>query len=285
MPGRRVEVAILLLGLVLALVAWAAWPSAGNYDSVLNLVWARELLDGHAPGFEAYAASTPHPLWLAIGVPTVAIFGDDGDRVLVLISAVSLAILAAAAVRLGRIAGEAVAVPDRPGTDDAVRGDDVAGPRSTVADEVAASGDRVRRTGVAVGLLAGLLVLSSVAFLLLAARGYLDMPFLALVAWAGVWTVDRSRGRSTDTRSGAATHGFRASRWGPAVQLLLAGLLRPEAGLLAGLLWLWTAWLDGTRADGERDPGSVGGIGDAAAGDPVPRAAGRGRSAGVRRGS
>ncbi|MGE4426818.1 MAG: hypothetical protein AB7G37_10245, partial [Solirubrobacteraceae bacterium] len=69
------------------------------------------------------------------------------------------------------------------------------------------------------------------------------------------------------------------------VQLLLAGLLRPEAGLLAGLLWLWTAWLDGTRADGERDPGSVGGIRDAAAGDPEPRAAGRGRSAGVRRAS
>ncbi|MCK9248519.1 MAG: hypothetical protein M0P31_06020 [Solirubrobacteraceae bacterium] len=212
---RRTEWAVLALGLALAVAAWAAWPGAGNYDSVLNLVWAREVLDGGAPGFEAYAASTPHPLWLAIGLPTVALFGDDGDRVLVLLSALALPVLAAAAVRLGRLAGEAVATPDR-----------------------------AARTGAAVGLLAGLLVLSSVALLLLAARGYLDVPFLALVAWAAVWI---ARGPSSAT-----------ARWGAAGLLLLAGLLRPEAWLLAGLHWLWCCRSDAsspTHDGAERAPG------------------------------
>ncbi|WP_026910221.1 hypothetical protein [Patulibacter minatonensis] len=191
--GRGIEWAILALGIVGALIAWAVYPSAGNYDSVLDLVWAREILDGHKPGFEAYAASTPHPLWVALGVPVVALFGDGGDRVLVLVSSLSLAVLAAGTVRLGRIAGEAVAPPER-----------------------------AVRTGRATGAVAGLLVLSSFAFGLLAAKGYLDVPFLALVAWAGAWALRSPRA------------------WkGPALLLVLAGLLRPEAWLLAGLHWLW----------------------------------------------
>jgi hypothetical protein len=193
---RTLELVVLALGVLGAIVVWGVFPSAGNYDTVLDLVWARELLDGGKPGFEAYAASTPHPLWVALGVPVVAVFGDDGDRVMVVLSALSLAVLAAATVRLGRIAGEAVAPPGR-----------------------------AARTGRATGVVAGLLLLSSFAFGLLAAKGYLDVPFLALVAWAGAWAL----------RPGAGAGAWR----GPAVLLALAGLLRPEAWILAGAYWLW----------------------------------------------
>ncbi len=77
--------------------------------------------------------------------------------------------------------------------------------------------------GVWPAVLAALFVGSSFAFLLYAVRAYVDVPFLALVAWAAATEV---RGR----------------RWTPMVLLVLAGLLRPEAWVLAGLLWLWRAW-------------------------------------------
>lgn len=216
--GSRLEALVLAAGVLGALAVWLAFPSAGNYDTVLDLVWAREILDGGTPGFESYAASTPHPLWVLLGLPVVGIFGADGDRVMVLVSALSLAVLAAGTVRLGRIAGEAVA-----------------------------PSERAARTGRATGLVAGLLVLSSFAFGLLAAKGYLDVPFLALVAWAGAWALRPRRGE----RSWA----------GPAVLLALAGLLRPEAWILAGGFWLWCtvpgAWGPAGRGDidGGRPPG------------------------------
>lgn len=72
-------------------------------------------------------------------------------------------------------------------------------------------------------VLAALFVGSSFAFLLYAVRAYVDVPFLALVAWAAALEV---RGR----------------RWWPMVLLVFAGLLRPEAWVLAGLLWLWRAF-------------------------------------------
>ncbi|WP_210491054.1 hypothetical protein [Patulibacter sp. SYSU D01012] len=216
--GPAAEWVVLLLGVVGAVVVWAAFPSAGNYDTVLDLVWARELLDGHAPGFAAYAASTPHPAWLALGVPVVALFGDAGDRVMVLLTALSFAVLAAGTVRLGRLVGAA-----------------------------AAPAGRGALVGRWTGIVAGLLTLTSFAFGLLAVKGYLDVPFLALVTWAGAWAAARPE------------------RWrGPAVLLVLAGLLRPEAWVLAGAHWLWCT-LRGRWSAG----GGVAGGGDRAAGAAV----------------
>ena len=62
---------------------------------------------------------------------------------------------------------------------------------------------------------------SSFSLLLLAARGYVDVPFLALVFWAAVRVVDEREDRVT------------------MVLLVLAGLLRPEAWVLAGLFAVW----------------------------------------------
>ena len=79
--------------------------------------------------------------------------------------------------------------------------------------------------GWAVGLVAALLLLSRLDFPFLAARGYVDIPYLALIVWAAALEAQRPR------RGGAV--------W---VLLTLAGLLRPEAWLLAGAYALWIAW-------------------------------------------
>jgi len=75
-----------------------------------------------------------------------------------------------------------------------------------------------------VGALAGLLVLTRLDYPFLAARGYVDIPYLALIAWAGALEVQRPR------RGGVV--------W---VLLVCAGLLRPEAWLLGGAYWVWCA--------------------------------------------
>jgi hypothetical protein len=75
-----------------------------------------------------------------------------------------------------------------------------------------------------VGLVAALLVLSRLDYAFLAARGYVDVPYLAMIVWAAALETERPR------RGGAV--------W---VLLVLAGLLRPEAWILGGVYWLWCA--------------------------------------------
>jgi hypothetical protein len=76
-----------------------------------------------------------------------------------------------------------------------------------------------------VGAIAAALLLTRFDYPFLAARGYIDIPYMALVVWAAVLE---------------GTH----RRRGTSVFLLLgaAGLLRPEAWMLAALYWLWMAW-------------------------------------------
>ena len=82
--------------------------------------------------------------------------------------------------------------------------------------------------GPLVGVLAGLLVLSRFFFENLAAQGYLDVSYVALIVWAIVLEVQRPR------------------RGAPVLLLLAAaGLLRPDAWLLSGAYWLWCT--HGTR--------------------------------------
>lgn len=79
--------------------------------------------------------------------------------------------------------------------------------------------------GTAPGVVAALLTGSSFALLLYAARAYVDVPFLALVLWAAALEAERPR-------RGVA----------PMALLFAAGLLRPEAWILAGGYWAWCAW-------------------------------------------
>jgi hypothetical protein len=79
--------------------------------------------------------------------------------------------------------------------------------------------------GPFVGAVAGLLVLSRFFVENLAAQGYLDISYVALVVWASALEVQRPR------------------RGRPVFLLLAAaGLLRPDAWVLLGVYWLWCAW-------------------------------------------
>ncbi len=79
--------------------------------------------------------------------------------------------------------------------------------------------------GPVVAVLAALLMLTRLFDANLAAQGYLDLTYIALIVWATTLEVQRSR-------RGTAVF----------VLLAAAGLLRPDAWVLAGVYWLWCAW-------------------------------------------
>jgi hypothetical protein len=80
--------------------------------------------------------------------------------------------------------------------------------------------------GEVVGWIFALLLLSRLDYGFLAARGYIDVPFLALIVWAAALEAEKPRR-------------------GTSVFLLLAGagLLRPEAWLLSGTYALYLMWM------------------------------------------
>jgi hypothetical protein len=82
--------------------------------------------------------------------------------------------------------------------------------------------------GPVVGLLAALLLLSRFFIENLAAQGYLDISYVALIVWAVVLEVERPR-RGTPVF----------------LMLAAAGLLRPDAWVLSGFYWLWCSWPTG----------------------------------------
>jgi hypothetical protein len=82
--------------------------------------------------------------------------------------------------------------------------------------------------GPVVALIAALLLLSRFFVEGLAAQGYLDISYVALIVWAIVLEVERPR------------------RGAPVLlTLAAAGLLRPDAWVLSGVYWVWCSW----RAD------------------------------------
>jgi hypothetical protein len=180
---RRAELPVVAALAVAALVVALLVPTYPNYDTYFHLVWGRELLHGMKPDFQAYAAPTEHPLFLAL-CALAGLVGTDGERVIVLVCVLSLVALVWGTFRVG---------------------DACFGPWP--------------------GLLGAAFVASSFAFLLYAARAYVDVPFLALVLWAAAMEA-------------------RAPRRGVAVMAVLAvaGLMRPEAWVLAGAYWLWYGW-------------------------------------------
>jgi hypothetical protein len=76
--------------------------------------------------------------------------------------------------------------------------------------------------GTLVGLAAAALVCTRFDFPFLAARAYIDIPYLAFVIWAAALEAERPRRGTTVF-----------------VLLACAGLMRPEAWLLSGLYFLW----------------------------------------------
>lgn len=64
---------------VAALVALVYEPWYLNYDSRYALLWARDLIDGFTPAYEAPFAPTPHPGWNALAVLALA-FGEGAGE-------------------------------------------------------------------------------------------------------------------------------------------------------------------------------------------------------------
>jgi hypothetical protein len=85
-----------------------------------------------------------------------------------------------------------------------------------------------------IGAVATFLILTRFDFPSLAVRGYIDIPFMATIVWAGALEVARPR-------RGTAVF----------VLLAAAGLMRPEAWLLSGAYFLWMSW-DATWAERRR---------------------------------
>ena len=99
--ARPVERAAAALALAVAVLVWALTRTYPNYDSYYHLVWGRQLLDGLEPSFEAYAAPTQHPLYVALGALLGLVFGESADRALVLVCLLSHAALVFGTYRLG----------------------------------------------------------------------------------------------------------------------------------------------------------------------------------------
>jgi len=87
------------VGVAVALrVVYNAWYL--NYDARYALVWARDVVRGVTPDYEAAFAPTPHPLstaWSALALP----FGQGGDQLVVWFVLLSFGALVYLAYRLG----------------------------------------------------------------------------------------------------------------------------------------------------------------------------------------
>jgi hypothetical protein len=178
-----------IVGLAVAVLAgFVMHTTQPTYDSMYSLLWAREILDGAAPSFDAYRAPTQHPLAVAISLPLVA--AGAPPHALVVLTLTAYVALVAGVVRLGAVT-----------------------------------------LGLMAGLIAGGLLLTRLNFAFLAAFGYVDIPYLALLVWAAV----RVAGDVS-----AGEHRHRVPVW---LMLVIAGLLRPEAWAFAALYaaWMWRA--------------------------------------------
>lgn len=82
-----------------------------------------------------------------------------------------------------------------------------------------------QQVGTLVGFVTVLVLLTRTDLMAFAFRSMLDIPFLLMIVWAAVLEVQKPRRGLS-----------------PLVLLALAGLLRPEAWLMAGLYWLWLAF-------------------------------------------
>jgi drug/metabolite transporter superfamily protein YnfA len=172
---RRLPALATIVGVAVALrVVFDGWYL--NYDARYALLWARDLVHGHTPEYEAAYAPTPHPLstlWSILSLPS--------DQIMVWFVALAFGALVYLVYRLG-----------------------------------------AELFHPAVGVVAALALVSRPAIQRDALLGYQDIPFTALIVLAALLEARRPK------------------RGLPVLVLLaVAGLLRPEAWVLAGVYWLY----------------------------------------------
>lgn len=86
---------------VAALVHLVYEPWYLNYDTRYALVWARDLVHGFTPEFEAPFAPTPHPGWNALATLAL-VFGGSADDAMAAITALSLGAVVWLVYAIGR---------------------------------------------------------------------------------------------------------------------------------------------------------------------------------------
>jgi hypothetical protein len=203
MSARRSELLVVGALAVVAIAFWALVPTYPNYDAYYHLVWGREIVAGHLPTFEAYQAPTQHPLYLAI-CAVLGLFGEHGDRLLVLFTCLCHVAFTYAVYRLGTAMWD-------------------------------------RKAGLMAALLAGssfaLLLYAARAYV---DEPFLALVLWA----GALEAERSAGGEPAVGTAAPPTAGARPDLGGRAVWLLLvlAGLLRPEAWLLGGAYWLWLSW-------------------------------------------
>jgi hypothetical protein len=216
--GRTLAEAAAVSVLVAAALFLVYGPSFVNYDAQYALLWARDVVQGHAPEYTAPFAPTPHPLATAVSALALPL-GHAADLAVLWLTLLTFGALVYLTYRLG-----------------------------------------AELLHPAVGVVAALAVLTRPALERDALLAYQDIPFAALVVGAVLLEARRPR-RAASLRflprpkasSSADASPAAQSRASPSpravlVLLTLAGLLRPEAWMLAGLYWLWL-WPAATSAE------------------------------------
>lgn len=97
-PLAIAAIGVLALAVLAGFVAYTTQPT---YDSIYSLLWAREILDGARPSFDAYRAPTQHPLALVVSLPLVA--AGAPPHALVVLTLTAYVALVAGVVRLGAV--------------------------------------------------------------------------------------------------------------------------------------------------------------------------------------
>jgi hypothetical protein len=96
---RRLALAALAVAAIL--YVFAADARLG-YDTIYQLVWGRDLLDGHLPDYDVGLAPTPHPLQILVAAP-LSLLGQGADEALRFLSLLSFAALGAGVYRVGTL--------------------------------------------------------------------------------------------------------------------------------------------------------------------------------------
>jgi hypothetical protein len=188
----------------IALLCGVGYAGYVGYDATFALIWGRELASFDAPSFEDPWAPTPHPLMNLAGALVSPLGAEAAAAALEVVALASLVLLAVAAFRLGAALFSAAA-----------------------------------------GFVAAAILVTRPEIVELALFAQFDVLFLALVALAAALAAERSRDGPPSATLGAERprEGAPPATLGPSdaplLPLALAGLLRPEAWLLAGAYALW----------------------------------------------
>jgi hypothetical protein len=192
------RLALIALGIAALLYLVAAEARLG-YDTMYQLVWGRDLLDGGLPEYDLELAPTPHPLQILVAAP-LSLLGQAADEAMRALSLLSFAALGIALYRVGALlfsapvgALAAAIVLTRPHLIELAYLGDATIPATALSAWAAVAALAGGRPAVVLGLLAlaGLLrpepwLLSAAYFVWLArGRDVATLAPLALIAAAG----------------------------------------------------------------------------------------------------